>query len=586
MPGTMSKATEQTRMEKLLLEAARTFNSTLEYEELNELVLKLVVAAVESEAAMIYRSDPERTDLRTRFMNCSDCQMVTIEREQREGVVGWVHENCEALILNNVANDPRIDPELERITGLKARSIIALPLIGRGKLIGVVEAINKIDGEFDESDMDILRGLNNQIAVAIDNAHLYRVAKQEALEKDLLYETSKAMSSKLTLEDLMATILESLKRVVYFETGGVFLYSGDANLDAIYSVGYGPDSEERLHLKSDEGIVGASTTSGEAIIVPDVSADPRYIMANPNIKSEIVIPIRVDDRVIGVINLESPELDAFSERHVSLVSAFASHAGISIERAMMHKRNMEAQTLAAQLGVARETQRTFLPKKDPTIPGYDISGHNTPSGQVGGDYYDFIRIVDSHLGIPIADVSGKGMPAALVMASFRASLIAEIRNNYSIRTIVEKVNSLLCESLESGVYVTGVYSVLDSINHILTFSNFGHNPPLLLRRDGQVELLTEGGMILGVSPQARFEERALMLQPGELVVMYTDGVTEVFDREGREFGREGLTRVVEDSRDKSCAEIADAVRNAVADHAATGSVFDDLTLVVLKRNHS
>ena len=580
----MGTGGKQTRVEKLLLEAARTFNSTLEYEELNQLVLKLIIAAVESEAALITRSDPDRPGHRTRFMHNGDCRMVTIDREPDEGVVGWVLENFEPLIINDAAHDPRVDPELAKITGFPGRSILALPLIGRGKLIGVVEAINKIDGDFTDVDLDILRGLNNQIAVAIDNAYLYRDAKREALEKSVLYETGKKLSDKLTLPEVLKAILDSLRQLLSYETGGVFLCGEEGHgLDAIYSVGYSPEAENTLHLKYGEGLVGAAATSGREVIVPDVSADPRYVTGNPNTRSEIVVPIKVDNRVLGVINLESPERDAFDERHVSLITAFASQAGISIERARLHEKNLQAKQLEAQLNVARETQRTFLPKTDPHIPGYDISGHNTPSGQVGGDYYDFIRIVESHLGIPIADVSGKGMPAALVMASFRASLIAEIRNNYSIRTIVEKVNSLLCESLEPGVYVTGVYGVLDAANHIFTFTNFGHNPPILLRRSGEVELLTEGGMVLGVNRLAGFEERALMLQSGEIIVMYTDGVTEVFDRAGKEFGSAGLIEVIKRHADGSSREIADAILSATSAHAAEDTVFDDLTLVVLKR---
>ena len=580
----MTEAAKYTRVEKLLLEAARTFNSTLEYEELNELVLRLVMAAVESDAAMIYRSDPGRVELRTRFMACGDCKLITIDLEPSAGVIGWVMEHCEPVIINDAA-DRRIDPELGKITGVPAHSLLALPLIGRGRLIGVVEAINKTHGEFSSSDLDILSGLNHQIAVAIDNAHLYRQARRQALEKDLLYETGKKLSGKLALEEVLAAILESLKQVVSFESGGVFLCDeSGVDLDAIYSVGYDPEAESSLHLKCGQGLVGAAATSGQEVIVPDVKADSRYISANPNTQSEIVVPIKVDERVIGVINLESAEPNAFDQQDLSLITAFAAQAGISIERAFLHESNLEAKRLEEQLNVARETQRSFLPDHDPNVPGYDITGRNTPSGQVGGDYYDFIKIVNSHLGVAIADVSGKGMPAALIMASFRASLIAEIRNNYSIRTIGEKVNSLLFESLEPGNYVTGVYAVLDSANHILTFSNFGHNPPVLLRQDGRVELLTEGGLVLGVTGKAVFEERALMLQPGDLVVMYTDGVTEVFDEAGREFGRDGLIGVMKENRSRGSSDIAEAIGEAVARHASAEHVFDDLTLVVAKRN--
>jgi len=202
---------------------------------------------------------------------------------------------------------------------------------------------------------------------------------------------------------------------------------------------------------------------------------------------------------------------------------------------------------------------------------------------VGGDYYDFIRIVAHHTGIAIADVSGKGIPAALIMASYRASLIAEIRNNYSIRTICQKVNSLLFESLESGNYVTGVYGVLDSRNHIFTFSNCGHNPPLLLRANDEVEFLREGGPVLGVAADSAYEERALVILPGDILVFYTDGVTEVFNSEGVEFGPDRLVQVVMANRDRGAQLIADAIYAAVTAFASPDHVFDDLTMIIVKR---
>lgn len=579
----MTDSGRHTRLEKLLLEAARTFNSTLEYEELNELILKLVIAAVDAEAAVIARIDPEHRELKTRFMTAADFQMKIIYREPAAGAVGWVVQNREPLTIND-PSDSRIDHGLEEALGLKYRSLLALPLVGRGKMIGVLKAINKTSGEFNAEDLDILTGLSNQIAVAVENAHLYREARREALEKDVLYETGKMLSGKLELNDVMAAIMESLKRVVKYDVGGVFLSDEQGvNVEAIYSVGYGPQPAKSLHLKFGQGLVGAAVASGKEVIVPDVRQDKRYIDSHPSTRSEIVVPIKLEDRILGAINLESDQPHAFKERDLSLITAFASQAAVSLERARLHEKDLVARQIEEQLKIARETQRTFLPDRDPVVAGYDVTGRNVPSGQVGGDYYDFIRIVDSHIGVAIADVSGKGMPAALIMASFRASLIAEIRNNYSIRTICEKVNALLYESMEPGNYVTGVYGVLDGANHILTFSNFGHNPPVLLRADGRVEYLTEGGIVMGVSKESLFEEKALFLGMGDLVVMYTDGVTEVFDKSGREFGRAGLVDVMNRHVSESAGEIADAIQDAVMSFAAPDHVFDDLTLVVIKR---
>jgi len=573
-----------TRTEKLLLEAARMFNSTLEYEELIQLVLKLIMTAVNCEAAVVFRVDHDRTDMKIRFMKCFDCCMKTFFLEVGQGVVGWVTKYREPLIINDPRHDQRVEPQIEQVGEITTRSIISVPLVGKGQMIGVVEAINKIDGEFTEADLDILTGLNNQIAVAIDNAHLYREIKREALEKDLLYQVGKKLSGKLDVDEVMREILDTLKQVVSYDAGGVFLVDPvGGSIKSLYTVGYDPDRDAQMQVKIGQGLIGHVAASGEPVIVHDVGKDSRYVDANPSTRSEIVVPIKLDSKLIGVLNLESSEVGAYNNRSVALMQAFASQAAISLERARLHETEVSGKRLEEQLNIAREIQRSFLPYHDPKITGYDIAGKNISSGQVGGDYYDFIRIVDSHLGVAVGDVSGKGIPAALIMASFRASLIAEIRNNYSIRTICQKVNSLLCESLEPGNYVTAIYGVLDSRNHIFTFSNCGHNLPILLRATGEVEYLGEGGPVLGVAPDAIYEERAVVVNPGDLTVFYTDGVTEVFNEQGEEYGPDRLVEVIRANRDRSSEQIETAIYDAVRAFASESHVFDDLTMVVVRR---
>jgi phosphoserine phosphatase RsbU/P len=581
----MANTSAHTRTEKLLLEAARIFNSTLEYEELIELVLRLVLKAMNAEAALVFRVDHDRTDMKIRFMHGRDGRMRVYFLEVGQGVVGWVAQYREGLILND-PNDPRVESFIKQMSDIDVRSIISVPLVGKGQMIGVVEAINKADGPFTSADLDILAGLNNQIAVAIDNAHLYREIKREALEKDLLLQVGKKLSGSLELNEVLREIMASLQRVVTYEVGGVFLIDPAVNeIRSIYSVGYPQGYDDRLQLKIGHGLVGHVAKSGESVIVPDVTVDPRYVDANPTTRSEIVVPIKLDDRLIGVINLEAAEPGAFDHRAQALISAFASHAAISIERARLHESSLAGKRLEEQLNIAREIQRSFLPQADPQawIRGYDVAGRNVPSMEVGGDYYDFIRIVQNHTGIAIGDVSGKGIPAALIMASFRASLIAEIRNNYSIRTICQKVNSLLYESLEAGNYVTAVYGVLDSRNHIFTFANCGHNQPFVLRANGTVEYLSEGGPVLGVSSESLYEERALVIQPDDILVFYTDGVTEAFSEAGEEFGLDRLVAVIRANRQKSAQLLADAIYDAVMAFAAPTHMFDDLTMIIIKR---
>jgi sigma-B regulation protein RsbU (phosphoserine phosphatase) len=576
--------TGQTKIEKLFLHAARMLNSTLEYEELMRLVLELTMDATGAEAALVYRIDRTLDVMKARFFDGRDFSVKYLALPKGQGIIGWVAEHQEPVIANDVRSDPRFCDQIEEIGGIEFRSILAIPLIGRGQMIGVIEAINKIDGEFSANDLDTLVGLANQIAVAIDNARLYREAKQEAMERQLLYEVGKKLSSTLNIDDVLKLILDSLRKVVGLDSGAVFLINEEkGEVSTVYSEGYEQANAEYIHLKMGQGLVGWAAKTGEAALVPDVAKDSRYVKARPETKSEVVMPIKIDGRIIGALNLESNQLNAYNKKSMELIAAFASQAAISIERAILHKKMLESQRINEQLAIARQIQVTFLPKKNPSISGYDISGVNIPSEEVGGDYLDFIKIIDYHTGIAIADVAGKGIPAALIMASFRASLIAEIRNNYAIRVICKKVNSLIYESVERENYVTAVYGVLDSKNDIFTFSNCGHNHPILLRRDDRVEFLKEGGLALGVVPETEYEERPIFLQSGDLILFYTDGVTEAKNDKGEDFGLGRLMTILKDCRKMGANEIINCIYNEVKNYASESHIFDDLTMIALKK---
>ena len=234
----MTDTIQHTRTEKLLLEAARVFNSTLEYEELVELVLRLVMKAVNSEAALAFRVDHDRTDMKVRFLRATDEKMTVFNLEVGQGVVGWVARFREPVLVNDPTSDPRLDERMEQMAGIEVRCVVCVPLIGKGHMIGVIEAINKTNGPFTNADLDILTGLNDQIAVAMDNAHLYREIRREALEKDLLYQIGKKLSGSLEVSEVMREIMDTLKQVVQYDAGGVFLIDPSiSEIHSLYTVG-------------------------------------------------------------------------------------------------------------------------------------------------------------------------------------------------------------------------------------------------------------------------------------------------------------------------------------------------------------
>jgi sigma-B regulation protein RsbU (phosphoserine phosphatase) len=579
----MSDKILQHAKDSIFVETSKLLNSTLNIDELLDIILDLTAKTMEAQASSLLLIDKKRGELEL-YVSSEAKRRKKLSLKMGEGIAGWVAERKKPVISNEVKKDPRYSSKLEEQIGFSIDSLICVPLLRRGNLIGVATVLNKLDGKiFDQADLDVFLSLADQIAIALDNSYLYRKAKKKTLEKETLLEVEKSLSSSLDLHKVLELILDSLLKVVKYDAAAIFLIDKrKQQIDHIKARGFDPALEPDLQLKMGQGLAGWAAQAQKSLIVPNVKKDPRYIEARVETESGMVVPIISNERIIGVFSIESNKLDAYDEEDLELLDAFASLAAISIERAREHQEILEKRKLEEELSIARGIQKTFLPKKHPEMPGFDISGINIPSEKVGGDYYDFISIIENQVGIAIGDVSGKGIPAALIMASFRASLIAEIRNNYAIRSIMFKVNNLLFESTESDIYVTAVYGVLDTKNRIFTFTNAGHNAPIFRRADGRMEYLIEGGVTLGTFENSKYEERPLSLSPGDVIVLYTDGVTEAKNEEEEEFGTKRLKRVINDSHKLRAAQIQENIYKAVKDFTGNLPQADDLTMIVIK----
>ncbi len=501
-----------------------------------------------------------------------------IRRVRGEGLAGWVVEHEQPLRL--AAGDPQ--PELKGQTEA-FESALVIPLLRRGGVFGAIECLDRQGGPFSDADFDHLDVAAEHVAFALDNALLYEETERRALEKEVLLEISKTLSAPLDLDEVIEAIFRSLRQVVKYDAAVIHLVSRSTQrLELVRETGYPAGSEESFRLMVGQGIVGWVAKTGEPLIVPDVSRDRRYVRSRPTTRSELAAPLVLEGRTIGVFNLECDQEDAYHEGHLELLAVFAAQASVALERARLTRELLERRRLEKELAIAREIQASFLPKRAPEVPGFELAGATQPHDEVGGDYYDFIRVSESRVGIAIADVSGKGIPAALIMAGFRMSLLAEIRNEFAMRAVMRKVNSLLHESTERDKFVTAFYGVLDFQNRVLSFSNAGHNPPLLLRADGSVQYLLEGGVALGVLPDARYEERPLAIQPGDVLLLYTDGISEAESPQGEQFGTRRLEQCLARLRDGSAYQILKGVVDEVTAWAGERGVSDDLTLVVVK----
>jgi serine phosphatase RsbU (regulator of sigma subunit) len=581
---TTKRALPNTRND-LFVETSKLLNSTLNLDELLDLVLDLSARIMEAQASSLLLVDEKSGKLRLHVSPEEKAEgKRELELKMGEGIAGWVAEHIQPVVSNRVKDDHRYCPELEERIGFSIDSLICIPLLRRGRLIGVVTALNKTKGkEFDQEDLEIFSSLADQIAIALDNSYLFGRLKKKTLETQTLLEVEKSLSSSLNLNELLELILDSLLKVVKFDAVAIFLIDESRQeIEHIKARGFDPILEPDLQLKIGEGVAGWAAKNRESLIVPNTKEDPRYIEARVETKSGMAVPIVSQNRTIGVFSLESDRPNAYDHDDLELLEAFASLAAISLERARQHEEILEKRRLEEELSIAKRIQKTFLPRKKPQVPGFDISGINIPSEEVGGDYYDFIPINENQMGIVIADVSGKGIPAALIMASVRAGLIAEIRNNYAIRSIMAKVNNLLFESTASDIYVTAVYGVLDPKNRIFTFSNAGHNAPILRRADGEMKYLIEGGMALGMFENSKYEERPLGLSPGEIIVFYTDGVTEAKNDGQEEFGTRRLKQVIDDSHQLGARQIRENIYEAVKKFTGVSHQEDDLTMIVFK----
>ena len=463
------------------------------------------------------------------------------------------------------------------------QGVLTLPLKRAGEPLGVA-VLSKLDSTRPpEEDLSFLRELSIQLAIAVGNSRIYAEATREKVQNHLLLELGTKISVSLDTNQLLEQILDLVFQVVRYDAAGIYLVDKKTqwiNQQAIR--GYDPNREDAVRLKVGRGLIGWVAKTGRPVIVPDVLRDERYVSARTQTRSEMVAPLRVGSEVIGAFNVESDEPDAYEPEDLELLMTFASQAAVAIERTRLHAEVLETRSLEEELSIGQRIQRTFLPERDPKVPNFDIAGANYSSGLVGGDYYDYVRITEGQLGIVVADVSGKGIPAALIMAAFRASLIAEVRNNYAIRTIFAKVNKLLWESVEVDRFVTAIYGVLDINARRFTYVNAGHNPGLLYRgATDTLDTLDSTGPLLGTLETATFKEKQVEIRRGDILALYTDGITESMNEAKELFGEDRLRDVIRSRKEGSAAEIVRGIRETVGAFSG-GESDDDLTVVVIK----
>ncbi len=409
----------------------------------------------------------------------------------------------------------------------------------------------------------------------------------------LLLDITKKISRSLDLQEVLHLVMDTLDSLIPYDAAGIFVLkcamSGsnkaptqtcEFHTEAVR--GYDIEELRELRLKIGEGFIGTVALTGEPVISPDVRQDPRYINARSETRSEMVAPIISNEEVIGVFDLESDRLNAYTSDDLQVLLLLASQVAIIIEKVMLHEQLIEKKRLEGQLEVARQVQLELLPASDPKLEGFDICAYNFSTEEVSGDYYDWVRIYDDQIGVVIADVSGKGVPAALLMAFLRASLRAAIHIGYAPHISMAKVNYLLLESIERNQFVTAFYGVLDASNRTLAYTNAGHNPPLLMDGDGTARFIERGGIPLGMFRDTRYYEYYQAIEAGQTLVLYTDGATEATNDKDEEYGRPRLAETVRRGRHLSAKDLITFIQADVLEWTGGRGASDDMTFFIIK----
>jgi sigma-B regulation protein RsbU (phosphoserine phosphatase) len=465
-----------------------------------------------------------------------------------------------------------------------------VPLRHKGKVIGALNLLSDKAAAFTDTDEAIVRQFGVHVAQAIVNARLFESEREYAETLATLAEIGREMSAILDLDELLTRLAHLLKRVIDYRIFGIALLREETNmLEMKVAIQYGDDPRAMDPMPLGEGLVGYAALHKEPVLVSDVTKDPRYVNAVPGVRSELVVPLLLKDRCIGVFDLESPELAAFNKKHVELLTLLASQAAVAIENARLYEsiRANEAR-FEKELEFAQRVQRALLPQDLPKkLRGVDVSWHLDPARELGGDLFDFLSPEPHTLVVVVGDVSGKGVPAALYSAA-----IGEMVRGRTFRRRLEKerstpagvltaMNRILHERHLEEYYCTLCYSMFDLKNKTVTFSNSGLPYPIRCS-GGSTAQIDMPGVPLGTFGSSTYDEVKLPLATGDVFVFCSDGIFEAFDESNREFGTARAIEVVTANWQRSSKEIVGEMLAAVQRFCGDAEQSDDRTIVVVR----
>ena len=561
-----------------LVQLSDALNTTLDLQTLLNRTSELVRAIIHYRIFAIFLLNDRTHELRMRFQIGHTPEAERMRFPIGKAVIGQVALSRQAMLLNDVRLEPAYvsaNPDV--------RSELAIPLIAKNRLIGVMDIESEQIDYFRPEHLHLLTLTASRIAQAIENARLYTRVSRQARTLTVLNEISIELTSILDLDPLLERVGQLLRRLIDYQMFTIMLLDEKGEiLITRYAWRFGYTHAPRRRIPITSGLVGASVREWRVVNVPDVRKDARYLEMNSETRSELIVPLFYKGRVIGILDLEHTRTGYFNEEHERMLTTLAAQIAIAIENARLYQavRRQERQ-LEKDIAMAREVQLRLLPAEPPAHTNVVMAVRFLPARTIGGDLYDFLEYGPNQSAIVLGDVSGKAAPAALFAALVSGIMRSAAIQRVSPAQMLAQLNDSLQERKLDSQYVTMLFALWNDEERVLQVANSGAVQPIVCR-GGQSSVIRAEGFPLGMFPDVTYEEFRIETQPGDAIVFVSDGILDAENAQDEMYGDERLANMLCGHRNLSAGEIAEAILADVSRFQDGHDRFDDETIIVLK----
>jgi sigma-B regulation protein RsbU (phosphoserine phosphatase) len=561
-----------------LMHLTDALNTTLDLQTLLVRTSELVRAVIHYRIFAIFLLNDRTHELRMRFQIGHTPEAERMRIPIGKGLVGQVARSRQPVLINDVSSD-----ENYISTNPEVRSELAVPLIAKNRLIGVLDLESEQANYFRPEHLRLFTLTASRIAQAIENARLYTRVSRQAQTLSVLNEIATELISILDLDPLLERVGQLLRRLIDYQMFSILLLDEKREmLITRYAWRFGSAHAPARSIPITSGLVGAAVREWRLVNVPDVRKDQRYLAMNPETRSELIVPLFYKGRIIGVLDLEHTRTGFFNDTHERMITTLAAQVAIAIENARLYQAvSRQEQQLERDMVMAREVQLRLLPSVAPEHAHAEMAVRFLPARTIGGDLYDFVDYGPGRTAIVMGDVSGKAAPAALFAALVSGIMRSAAQQRPAPARMLALLNDALQERRLESQYVTMLFALWDDENRTLRVANSGAVQPVFCR-SGQLVTVRAEGFPLGLFPDVTYEEFSVATQPGDAIVLVSDGILDAENEQREMYGQEQLAAMLCSCRDKPAQQIADAILADVARFQNGHERFDDETIIVLR----